>query len=92
MPEYKIDYEAEIGQNSKGFWYCKNLKVISVDATNLKALLHNGIETVEAELNEANDRAAELNLKKASAKAADSDVKPAKKKREHKVAEDHDKN
>lgn len=40
-------YEAELGQTSKGVWYCKSVKVSAASESELRNMLQIGLDEVE---------------------------------------------
>ena len=47
MNDKAINYEAELGQSSKGFWYAKSVKVSAPDLHSFENMMFNALEATE---------------------------------------------
>ena len=56
MNEYLDLYEVEVGQSSRGTWYCKSLKIAKHNLLDLKASLNLAIMAIDGVLKERNDK------------------------------------
>lgn len=57
MNDKAINFEAELGQSSKGYWYAKNIKIAASNIFEFKQMMYDAMVTTEDQLYHFNNKA-----------------------------------